>query len=189
MTKTFLKFTTVAVLLFIFCVSFNSCKKDEHYNPERKIKRIYYGSENGVKYLQQEWSWDDNKLMRIDYYFGDNNIGNTEYYTYEKNKLVKVEDVDGYFQISYSGFKYDKIEYFSKENDRFIGTWDFSYRNNKISKTVFKYDNVFWINKITKDGFLSFLIPTEIISTLENSAKSNIEKLIMTYKYKGTPKI
>jgi len=193
MKKNFLTPTTVAVLLLIFCISFNSCKKDEVYNPERKIKKIYEKFEDSPRYLQQEWTWDENKLMRIDYYYhGNNNIENSEYYTYEENKLTKVEDNEGYFQISYTGFKYSKIEYFKKDDNLLIASWDFSYRNNKVSKIILTYDYSFWIpDKIGRGGFLSSLISKDFISAIENSAKeqtkgSSYPKAVtLTYKYNG----
>ena len=66
MKRNFLKSTTIAVFLLIFCVLFNSCQKDEVNNPERKIKKIYAGTMDGPKKLQQERTWDENKLLRIE---------------------------------------------------------------------------------------------------------------------------
>jgi len=144
--KTFLKFTTITLSLLILCASFNSCQKDQAYNPEQKIKKIYIMRDIfSPKILWQEWTWDENKLMRIDYYPDDNSLSATEYYTYEENKLIKVEDSEGYFQISYTGFKYNKIEYFKKDDNLLIASWDFSYRNNKVSKIILTYDYSFWI--------------------------------------------
>ena len=144
--KTFLKFTTITLSLLILCALFNSCQKDQAYNPEQKIKKIYIMRDIfSPKILWQEWTWDENKLMRIDYYPDDNSLSATEYYTYEENKLIKVEDSEGYFQISYTGFKYNKIEYFKKDDNLLIASWDFSYRNNKVSKIILTYDYSFWI--------------------------------------------
>jgi|GEM_PF-696078 len=192
MKKSFLKFTTITLSLLILCVSFNSCQKDQAYNPEQKIKKIYImGDIFFPKILWQEWTWDENKLMRIDYYPGDN-FSATEYYTYEENKLIKVEDNEGYFQISYTGSGYNKIEYFKKDDNLLIASWDFSYRNNKVSKIILTYDYSFWIpDKIERGGFLSSLISKDFISTIESSAKkqtkgSSYPKVItLTYKYNG----
>ena len=195
MKRNFLKFMIVVIWLLINCISFHSCQKDEIYNPEQKIKKIYlenlrYGA--FPKVLWQEWTWDSNKLMRIDYYSpNNNNISNTEYYTYEENKLVKVTDNYGYFQIFYNDSKYDKIEYLKKDDNFLIATWDFSYRNNKVSKIIFTYDySDWWINKIDQSGFLFSLIPKEFITTIENSAKGHKNSsypmvTTFTYKYNG----
>ena len=189
MKRNFLPTPIVAVLLLIFCVSLNSCEKNEAYNPERKIKKIYTGTADGPKYLEQKWTWDENKLLRIDYYYDDGDIAYiayTEHYTYEENKLVMVENRYGYFQIFYSGFRYNKIEYYSNAENLLIGTWEFLYKNNKISKTIFTFDEPdIWIDKITQNGFISFLIPKEFIPTIESSAKRGAARFITTYKYNG----
>ena len=92
MKKLNLKFTTITLVLLTVCISLNSCKKAETYNPERKIKKIYTQYSDKPKYLSQEWYWDNNKLVKIDYYsFHGYDIINTEDYIYEGNKLVKVQ--------------------------------------------------------------------------------------------------
>ena len=149
MKRTFLKFKTVAVVLITICVLLNSCKKEVVYNPEQRIRRIY---NNASKDLQQEWNWKDNRLASILYY---NNYGFPciEYYHYKNDKLVKVEDKNGYYQISYSNSRYKKIEYFNNE-ERILGTWDFSYRNNKVYQINFKYSDSYLIDKVKESGFL-----------------------------------
>lgn len=173
--------TLFTLAVFSLCVSFYSCEK-ETYNPKQKINKIY--SEMlpyFPKHLSQEWFWESNKLARIDYYFGDN-VGNTERYTYEKNKLVKVEDDDGFFIISYDGNKYKKIEYFHSYINFSYCTWDFSYTNNKISKIIYTETSQFLFFNKMETGFLSTLIPKEFISVLaEKSAKKGTEKSLDLY--------
>jgi hypothetical protein len=53
-------------LLVTICESINSFQKEKVYNPERKIKKIYAGTMDGPKKLQQERTWDENKLLRIE---------------------------------------------------------------------------------------------------------------------------
>ena len=187
MKKIYLQLITKLVFLLIFCVSFLSCRKDETYNPEQKIQRIYEIGYVGPKYLIQEWTWDNDRLMKIDYY-RDISLYLTEHYTYEKNKLVKVEDDDGYYKISYTHLKYKKIEYY--QDGRLIATWDFSYLNNKVSKIIFSYENNhFFVNQMINGRFLSSLMSKEVISTLENfdkGSKSDFQTTItIKYKYTG----
>jgi len=186
-----LNLTAVVLVMLTICISFNSCKKDETYNPERKIKRIYYNFSDGHKYLAQEWTWDNNKLIRIDYYpmYGSD-IFNTEYFIYEESKLVKVQDDNGYYLISYKSSKYDKIEYYRNDDNLLIFNCNFTYKNNKVSKIIFTvYD--MWISKMAKDGFITFLFNKDMFSNFEQMVISSTGKSFfptvstITYKYNG----
>jgi len=184
-----LKLTTIVLVLLTVCISFNSCKKDETYNPERKIKKIYYDFSDGHKYLAQEWTWNNNQLVRIVYYpmYGSG-IFNTEYYIYEDNKLVKVQDNYGYYLISYKDFKYDNIEYYEKDDNMPMFNCDFLYKNNKISKIIFTFYDM-WVSKMAKDGFITFLFNKDLIANFEQMVMSSTEKSFfptvstITYKY------
>ena len=193
MNKNYLQLMTKLVFLLIFCALLFSCGKDETFNPEQKIKRIYEGSYNGPKFLMQEWTWDNDRLMQIDFYDSYNEdiiLRNTEYFTYEDNKLIKVENNDAYFQISYKNKKYDRIELYRK-NGYLLATWDFSYRNNKVSEIIFTdNDDYFWVSKMENEGFLSSLMPVSImeysskVGEKQSSSKSS-EVSTITYQYSG----
>jgi hypothetical protein len=98
-----------------------------------------------------------------------------------------VEDDDGYFQITYDGAKYKRIEY-NRKGGNLSASWDFSYytTSNKISTIIFtEYSN---FDKGIETGFFSTLIPKELISIIaEKSAKKSAEKseklFICTFKY------
>ena len=187
------------MLLLTLCISIHSCKKeiydikqtDESYNPEQKINKIYY-EEYEQKYLTQEWTWENDKLMSIEYFRKDG-ISKLEHYNYEENKLVKVEDNGGYLQISYKNLQYDKIEYFRVNNNHLIATWIFSYINNKVYKINLTYDySDSLIYKMVGGGFLSSLLPSEkFISMVKRSAKENGSEspypqiTTLTYRYVG----
>jgi len=188
MKKTFLILMTKLLFLLIFCISLLSCGKNETYNPEQKIKRIYEGSYDGTKKLKQEWTWGNDRLVKIDFYGFYNEdifLRNTEYYTYEDNELVKVKDNEGYFKISYKNKKYERIEYHRERVDSALATWDFTYQNNKISSVIVKYDDIkdFYVSNMEKGGFLSSLIP---VSILKNLAKNDFlpSPVVFTYTYK-----
>jgi hypothetical protein len=185
MKKMFVK-ALFALALLNVCVSFYSCEK-ENFNPKQKIKKIYYEMlPYYPKRLVQEWTWEKNKLASISYISGES-IANTEYYTYDKNKLIKVEDDEGYFQITYDGAKYKRIEY-NRKGGNISASWDFSYytTSNKISTIIFtEYLN---FDKKIETGFCSTLIPKEFISIIDEklakkSAKKSGEPFICTFKY------
>jgi hypothetical protein len=166
-----------ALILLNLCALFYSCNEDV-YNPKEKIKKIYsemlpYHS----KALAEEWIWEKNKLMSIRYYSGGR-IYNTEYYTYDKKKLVKVEDEDGYYQISYDGTKYKKVEYY-RRGGKLYATWEFSYISDKISTII--YTELFGIE--FKTGFFATLIPKEINELAKKSTEKSSEPYISTFKY------
>ena len=190
MNKNYLQLMTKLVFLLIFCVSLLSCGKDETFNPKQKIKRIYEGAYGGPKYLKQEWTWDNDRLMKIDFYSSDDEdiiLRNREYFTYEDNKLIKVENNDAYFQISYKNKKYDRIELYRK-NGYLLATWDFSYRNNKVSKIILTDNDDYWDSKMENEGFLSFLMPVSIMeysSKMGGKKSSSAFVTTITYQYSG----
>jgi hypothetical protein len=180
--------------IWLLCTSFYSCQKGEQwYNPERKIKRIYFESPHVYKCLSAEWTWNANKLEKIDYFdFYNGSIYNTERYFYEDNQLIKVEDKDGYFQISYKNAKYKKIEYYWNKDNSLIAVWEFSYKNGKVSKISFWADYIdFWVNKVSNTGFINSFITKEMRYTVDNSVNKSPKSLshemeiTFSYKYKG----
>jgi len=185
------KLTICVLLLLTICLLFNSCKKDETYNPERKIKKIYNKYSDGHKYLAQEWTWDNNKLVRIDYYpMNGYDIYKTEYFTYEDEKLVKIQDNNGYYLISYTHSEYDNIDYYRNDDNNLILNCHFTYNNNKVSKIIFtSYD--FWYGKMGEGDFLSSLLSKDLISNIEqillpSTGKSDFPTIsTFSYKYDG----
>ena len=113
MKKVTLKLTALCMALF-FVFAFSSCEKDGVYNPSKKISKIYTQGTGGQKYLSQVWSWDKNKLAKVEHYWG-NTFGYSSTYVYDKNRLSEIRDSDGdYLKIEYSGSNYDKATFYSE---------------------------------------------------------------------------
>jgi hypothetical protein len=205
------------VLLLTLCVSFYSCKKEGIFNPKQQISKIYADFERSIvvwdpetgeyvyktilfpKFLVQEWTWDKNKLNKIDFwaYYNwwegepEGRIWGTDRYYYEKNRLVKIDQNEGYsVRIMYDGAKFDKIEFFNDMHEIWL-TMNFTYNNNKISnvKTIVNWDS--W-KKEAENKILATFLPKEIVSKLiqkseeKKSNKSmNEETYNATYTYIG----
>lgn len=171
-------------LLIVYCFFASSCER-EKYNPKQKIKEIYFEYPGFYpKHLSEVWTWDKNQLAKIDYY-GGNSIINTEYYFYEKKKLIKVEDDENYFNIIYDGWKYKKIECYRK-NGTLEVTYDFTYAGSKISKIVYTDYYNFILGK--ESGFLSKLLSKEFIQEMkklsaQNSSAKEGTPYIYTFTY------
>lgn len=159
-------------VLLIACVAmlFVSCKKEGVYNPSKKISKIYYTSYSGIKSLEQVWTWNkDNTLQKIDYY-DDGAIDYTYNFTYEKKRLVRMND---YANNCYVEYKYDKN--LLKEVNYYVGgtlcdAYTFTYKNGKIVKVT---DN--WIG--SKGGAekainpLRFIFSEELCDAIDQSQK------------------
>lgn len=176
-------------MAFVMIFACSSCEKEGVFNPKQKIKRIF---EQEGKHLEQEWTWNKNLLEKIDYYWGIT-LTCTERYTYDKDKVVKVEgSYEGeyssysyYYKITYDGAKYKRIDLYGDNTPE--ESYVFEYKGNKISKiTVSVYNYYGW-----KGGFLSSIFPKETISIMEKLAKSekksksDVYTYTITYTYNG----
>jgi|BioPla2DNA2_1021312.scaffolds.fasta_scaffold45916_2 hypothetical protein len=108
--KRLISLTATLMVLTIFVTS---CQKDGVYNPKKKIEKIY-GVYDGIKELEETWTWDKNLLTKVAYREGyeydvfeydgkqlskvtsyDEGVALSYYvFTYEKSKLVKIEEFD-----------------------------------------------------------------------------------------------
>lgn len=95
---------------------FASCQKSEgYYNPARKISKIYESSEMFYtvagqtttypheKHMTEEWTWDGNKLKKIDFYHDNGELEETATFTYDGKVVTKIEWTD----TSLAEFVYD----------------------------------------------------------------------------------
>lgn len=115
-------------ILYIFAVvalvaTFTSCKKDGVYKPGKKIARIYNEISGNVdnamsKTLASSWTWDGNKLARIDHFYTNGNLYYSEVFTYDGRKLVQVDDYTYGEKIiyTYDGSKLVQGEYYDDGN-------------------------------------------------------------------------
>jgi len=176
----------VAFTLALFMMfAFTACEKEGVYNPKQKMKRVYDETPIG-KILAQEWTWNKNQLEKIDYY-SNNKIDYTERYSYENNKVIKVEGGFYYYKVIYDGSKYQQIEFYFKGT--LEESYRFEYENNKITKTtVTIYDNN---SRGWKGGFLSSILSIETIESIaklvekKNCSKASTQIVTITYKYNG----
>ena len=173
----------VLLLCMTVCLLALGCEKEGVYNPSKKIKRVYYSTS---KHLTQEWKWNKNQLQKIDYYW-NNSIHYTENFKYDdKNRITKIEDYDtgDYTTISYSDDGYNKIEYYW-ENILIISA-AVKYENKKISRIDIVYYDCEEDKNIKSDGFISNIIPKEIIERVNNhKGTKGAYPVTVTFKYAG----
>jgi len=177
-------FTMALFLIF----AFSACEKEGFFNPKQKIKRIYNVTDSG-KAIQSEWTWSKNTLEKIDYYW-DNKIAYTERYFYEKNRIVRIEWLNSYIRVTYDGSQFKRIEYYYKNS--LETSLEFEYTAKKISIiNLTHYYSDSYFAKMQENGFLSSIIPQEILSSIakcvekHNGSKGSSETIPIYYKYDG----
>ena len=128
-----LLFVATAVL---FTLAFTSCQKDGQFVPKERVSKIYTSNSNSLeKHLECVFTWDDNKLSKIDHLFWNGDLDWTETFSYDnKNRIERVEDLEynEYVQFKYEGNKLKSLEYYS-DGELWL-TSIFTYHGNKISK-------------------------------------------------------
>ena len=159
-------------ILVIACVAmlFVSCHKDGIYNPSKKISKIYYTGSDGVKNLSQVWTWNkNNTLEKIDFYSGGS-LSYTYNFTYEKKRLVRMNNYANNRSIEY---KYEKN--MLKEANTYSGgtlqdTYTFTHKNGKIVKITDTYLNKKGAieNEINP---LQFILSEELCQTVDQNRK------------------
>ncbi|MDR0207145.1 MAG: hypothetical protein LBI45_07830 [Bacteroidales bacterium] len=165
------------LICFALCILAMGCEKEGVYNPDKKIKRVFIQVENGEKYLSQEWTWEKNLLKKIQYNSPYHSSWE-EYYSYEKNKLVKVEKSIGYYwEITYKGDTYDKVEYFDKQGMILISA-KFTYEKKKVSRVDFSmfYYEEYLIYKMSDGGFMSNIFSKDLLIDIEKNASKSKSK-------------
>ena len=119
---------TLSFVLMAAALVFASCQKSEgYYNPDKKINKIYESSEisyniagqsstNTIeKHVTESWTWDGNKLQKIECYNDEGELEETDVFTYDGNVLTKIEwDNQGRAEFVYDG-KLLKSMYFYLE--------------------------------------------------------------------------
>ena len=184
--------TVVALVVVISASMFSSCKKDGVYNPKKKINKIYSQNSKGEKILSETWTWDNDKLMRIDY------GGGFEVFEYDKDKLIKFTYNNGnYEKYTYNGSKIDKVELWNKEGNDVLIEYKFEYTENKISKISSKcyisFDDMETSLNNQKNNALRFVLPEQIANIisipfenkLKNRKTSETVSITMELTWKG----
>ena len=129
------KFRLAAMLLgLLVLTSLSSCTKEGVYNPKMKIQRAYYSSTSTEKYLGESWNWDGKLLKSIDHYQTNGTIYRTEDFTYDGNRLVRV---DNHSNSEYVTYNYD---------GKVLKSADYYYKGSLEISTAYTYDK----GKLTK---------------------------------------
>ena len=173
--------TVVALVAVMSAGTFNACKKDGVYNPKKKISKMYDEDFNGEKVLSETWTWDGNKLARIDYPNGDFNV-----FEYDKDRLINITDKNGNYQkYIYDGSKIDKIQEWSKDGSVLYMEYKFEHKGNKISKITsessiedFDFEDFVYpetSSKSLKSNALRFVLPEQIANITSAELKNNIK--------------
>ena len=172
----------------LFMTATSSCKKDNNdedpiiptptptpstptvnngvFNPSQKISKYYYWDEyDEEKVLQEIWNWEGKQLSSIDYVNWDGTVYETEYFTYENNRLSRVDYNRTYLEFKYANGKLNKLfRYYDYELE---GECTFSYdSNNKISEI----NIVYYEGKKSEKGMLNPLglfLPEQVVKRLE----------------------
>ena len=161
-----LLFVATAILL---ALAFTSCEKDGQYKPKERISKVYrsYSSE---KRLACTWTWNDDKLSRIDYYTPNGEqIWSENFYYDNKNRIEKVEvpETNEIVEYKYEGNKLAGLSYYCEED--LVQTASISYGKGKMSKM----DMIVYDTRYPEKSRLS-LIPKEIKNAI-SPKNSNID--------------
>lgn len=158
------------MLLACIAMLFAACHKDGVYNPSKKISKIYYVFSSGTKHLDEVWTWNkNNTLEKIDFY--DDGLYKTYNFSYEKKRLVRMNDYGNNRSIEY---KYDnkglkEANYY--RNGNLVETYTFTHKNGKISQITETYYGY----KGGPDKYdlnaLQFIIPDEMATAAFKTSK------------------
>lgn len=181
------KAKTIVVLLAVLVSSFMiSCTKEGVYNPTKKIKKVYLSSFYYPKFLAESWNWDGNHLESIDHYDATGNLNWTENFTYEENRVTRV---DNYANSCYTSYEYDgnylKSSNFYRGDDLEISA-SYTYGENKLIQMVVTYNNY----KKRDQPDLAYLpFPTELNEAIDRcvtkASANSIEKrtMVLTFQF------
>lgn len=182
MKKTVLIAVAAAVALF-----FGACHKDGKYNPKQKISKIYseyystsafrdneetwrYDTVSSPKTLDEEWTWDGNKLAKITYIGYDIRNGvrvpanDDVTFTYDGNQLVEVNSVDGRMVLTYDGSKLEKAEIYYigpvllKGSETPSCTITFTYEGKKIVRMTGVSEEYYWVDGVKGNRMINLLM-------------------------------
>ena len=186
--KRLISLTATLMVLTIFVTS---CQKDGVYNPKKKIEKIY-GVYEGVKELEETWTWDKNLLTKVAYREG------YEYdvFEYDGKQLSKVTSYDegvayGYYVFTYEKSKLVKIEEF--DEGKLFMTISVEHDGKKIVKMTLKfveddYKNIKSVrNNKTFTTIMRNFLPQPIIDKIIESSmrKANDYESIVEFVYEG----
>ncbi len=153
----------ITAIFFVACLAMlcTACHKEGVYNPSKKISKIYHTNSDGVKSIDEVWTWNkNNTLEKIDFYMS-NSIYRTYNFTYDNKRLVKLSWSSKYYvEYKYDGNKLKEANMY--ENNVLCAIYTFTYNNGKISKIEEKWlDNDKSSEKRYNTFALDFIMPRE----------------------------
>jgi hypothetical protein len=112
------------------CV-FTACDKNDLgvFKPKLKISNVY--NETNGHYLQEKWTWNNDRLEQVDYYRKSGNLDYTHIYQYENNRLSSIVMDNNHTDFVYDGKKLTNI--YTYEGDQMIESYALTYNKNKLS--------------------------------------------------------
>lgn len=180
----------IFTILIVACVAmlFTSCQKEGVYNPSKKISKVTYTDQYGNKTIQV-WTWNkNNTLDKIDFY-EDGSLDYTFHFTYDKKRLVRMDDYDYEQHVEY---KYDKNglkEAYSYDGNTVIDAYTFTHQNGKITQIIDNYNSSKNISGKMVVNPLQFIFPDELYTVTENAKKKacyDNSKASCTYTFELT---
>jgi len=185
----------LATIILSFAVLFTACKKEGVYNPKEKISKIYNQFSNdsvtGDIGLIEKWTWDGNKLSRIDYL----DEGCYETFEYKGSQIIGVSG-NNKGSFYYIAFIYGDKSLLQKI-DYYVGgelgsTVDITYNNDKISQMKIKVgENLYYSSKsMDQINGLSHIIRFIVSEQLAERMQQQIQKAessytIISFEYEG----
>ncbi|HNY62729.1 MAG TPA: hypothetical protein PLH70_01230 [Bacteroidales bacterium] len=181
-------FLSTIFAIAIVAVSFSSCGEEPGiYEPKKKISKVYEQKEGRDEYLVQDWLWNGNKLASITYYYRGEFDGKDEY-TYEGDRIVKIEDNWEYYaEFYYLNKKFDKIKYYKPNNSLSVEI-TFQYDGKKVSVITFRnYDWDKNVISMISRSMMDYLLPEEGIKMIVEKLTNQADKftLVLDLSYKG----
>jgi hypothetical protein len=181
------------VMMGMVIFSMTTCNKEGVYKPKKKISKIYKQYGEGEKELSETWSWDKNKLSRIEY-----DKSGFILFEYDKNHISKITSSEGsYEEFVYDGSKLSKIKLYAA-NKELDGSYSFEHDGKKISKMTveeYYYDGKSKVAEASKKSFmratLRFILPMQLsdaitLSTHKNrKADQEVDRYTVTFTWKG----
>lgn len=122
----------ILFVILIVVLSFYGCDKDNLgcYNPKLKIQQIF--EESNGHYLKERWTWNGDLLTRIDFYKKNGDINYTHTYSYDKNRLARIDADDQYTEFLYDKNVLTTINTYVKE--QLVESYVLSYDGQKLSQ-------------------------------------------------------
>ena len=181
-------FLSTIFAIAIVAVSFSSCGEEPGiYEPKKKISKVYEQKEGRDEYLVQDWLWNGNKLASITYYYRGEFDGKDEY-TYEGDRIVKIEDNWEYYaEFYYLNKKFDKIKYYKPNNSLSVEI-TFQYDGKKVSVITFRnYDWDKNVISMISRSMMDYLLPEEGIKMIVEKLTNQADKftLVLDLSYRG----